>query len=156
PAVQKERAQFLQLLLANPNHFGTLSGSALKVVKALAEDTTYEELKCVGFNSDLNRLEGVVWVKRPEGYDGGLCTAGSHEYVSFFLSYDNGVTWLPQGTTSFPVYDVEGPHPLEYGVSVPIEPPHRLCSVRNLPLVRAILSWNVPPTGPTFYPVWGN
>ena len=54
-----------------------------------------------------------MWVKPPSGYGGGIGTKGSREYVSFFLSYDNGATWLPQGTTSFPVYDVPGPHPLE-------------------------------------------
>ena len=54
--------------------------------------------------------------------DGDICTSGSQEYVSFFLSYDNGVTWLPQGTVHFSVYDVTGPHPLEYAVRLPIQP----------------------------------
>src|SRR5215469_6000546 len=151
-----ERERFLPLLLSNPNYFGNLENSKLKAVQKIVANTSYEELKCIGFNPQLNRLEGVVWVKQSTGYDGGICTNGSREYVSFFLSYDNGATWLPQGTTSFPVYDVPGPHPLEYAVSIVIEPHHKFCFTPNLPLVRAILSWSVPPSGPGFVPVWGN
>ncbi len=151
-----ERKRFLPLLLSNPNYFGNLENSPLKPVKKIVANSSYEELKCLGFNPQLNRLEGVVWIKQTAGYDGGICTNGSLEYVSFFLSYDNGATWLPQGTTSFPVYDVPGHHPLEYAVSVVIQPERRFCFVNNLPLVRAILSWNTPPAGPTTIPVWGN
>ncbi|MGA2151130.1 MAG: hypothetical protein ABSG48_03075 [Geobacteraceae bacterium] len=151
-----ERNRFLLLLLSNPNYFGNLHDSTLKPVKKIIANSSYEELKCIGFNPQLNRLEGVVWIKHTTGYDGGICTNGSLEYVSFFLSYDNGATWLPQGTSSFPVYDVPGPHPLEYAVSVVIQPDRRFCFVNNLPLVKAILSWNVPPSGPSTVPVWGN
>jgi hypothetical protein len=151
-----ERKRFLPLLLSNPNYFGTLENSPFKPVKKIVSNSSYEELKCVGFNPQLNRLEGVVWIKQAGGYNGGICTNGSLEYVSFFLSYDNGATWLPQGTTSFPVYDVPGPHPLEYAVSLVIQPPKKWCLFNNLPLVRAILSWNAPPAGPNANPVWGN
>jgi hypothetical protein len=41
-------------------------------------------------------------------------------------------------------------------VSVVIEPQHKFCFTPNLALVRAILSWSVPPSGPGFVPVWGN
>ena len=156
PEFEFERERFLPLLLANPNYFGNLENSKLKPVKKIAANSSYEELKCVGFNPQLNRLEGVVWVKQNTGYNGGICTNGSVEYVSFYLSYDNGATWLSEGTTSFPVYDVPGPHPLEYAVSVVIQPDRKFCFVNNLPLVKAILSWNTPPTGPFYTPVWGN
>lgn len=116
---------------------------------------SYEELRCIGFNPQLNRL-GLVWIKQTSGYDGGICTNGSQEYVSFFLSYDNVATWLPQGTTSFPLYDIPGAKPLQYAVSVVIQPVTKFCSVNNLPLVKAILSWNVPPAGPFTIPIRGN
>lgn len=150
------RKQFLSLLLANPNHFKKPAGKSKGLVESFALDTTYEELKCVGFNPELSRLEGVVWIKQSSGFSGGICTNGSQEYVSFFLSYDDGATWLPQGIVNFTVYDVAGPHPLEYAVSLPIQPDKTLCFFPNLPLVRAILSWQVPPTGPAYSPVWGN
>ena len=151
-----ERGRFLPLLLANPNYFGNLQDSPFKPVKKIVANSSYEELKCIGFNPQLNLLEGVVWIKRNTGYNGGICTNGSLEYVSFFLSYDNGATWLSQGTTSFPVYDVPGPHPLEYAVSVAIQPDRKFCFENNLPLVRAILSWSTPPAGPNTVPVWGS
>jgi hypothetical protein len=151
-----ERKRFLPLLLSNPNYFGNLENSPFKPINKIVADISYEELKCIGFNPQLNLLEGVVWVKQSEGFDGGICTKGSLEYVSFYLSYDNGVTWLAQGTTSFPVFDVQGRHPLEYAVSLNINPERKFCSASNLPLVRGVLSWNIPPAGPTTPPVWGN
>jgi hypothetical protein len=154
--VEIERRRYLPLLLSNPNYYGNLADSPFKPVKKIVSNTSYEELKCVGFNPQLSRLEGVVWVKRDTGYDGGICTNGSLEYVSFYLSYDNGATWLAQGTTSFQVFDVTGPHPLEYAIDLTIEPIRTLCLRANLPLVRAVLSWSTPPLGPAIPPVWGN
>ena len=61
-----------------------------------------------------------------------------------------------RGPSIFEFYDVPGPHPLEYAVSLHIQPPQKLCFLPNLPLVRAILSWNTPPSGPAAHPVWGN
>src|SRR5271163_2401443 len=130
-----ERKRFLPLLLSNPNYFGNLQGSSFKPVKKIVANSSYEELKCVGFNPQLNQLEGVVWIKQPTGYDGGICTSGSLEYVSFFLSYDNGATWLAQGTVSFQVFDVPGAHPLEYAVNLFIQPDRKFCFINNLPLV---------------------
>jgi len=151
-----EREHFLPLLLSNPNYFGNLQDSKLKAVQKIVGNSTYEELKCIGYNPQQHRLEGVVWVKQPTGYGGGICSNGSLEYVSFYLSYDNGTTWLPQGTTSFPVYDVTVAHPLEYAVSIVIKPDEKFCFIDNLPLVRGILSWGTPPAGPSTIPVWGN
>jgi hypothetical protein len=153
---ETERTHFIPRLLSNPNYFGNLANSPFKVIKEIIANTSYEELKCVGFNPQLSRLEGVVWIKASSGYDGGICTSGSLEYVSFYLSYDDGATWLPQGTVSFQVFDISGPHPLEYAVDLAIQPDRRLCFEANLPLVRAVLSWATPPAGPTTQPVWGN
>lgn len=155
-AVEQERLLFRSLILQNPNFFGNLKGSSFKAVKSIASNTTYEELKCVGFHPQLNRLEAVVWVKQPSGYSGDICTAGSPEYVRFWLSFDDGATWQDQGMESFTAYDIPGTQPLEYAVSLAITPRRRLCFRENLPLVRAILSWNAPPTDPHTPPVWGN
>ena len=103
PLLPNERSKFLSLLLTNPNYFGNLIDSKQKPVQQIIGNTSYEELKCVGFNPELSRLEGVVWIKQPSGFDGGICTHGSLEYVSFYLSFDDGATWLPQGTVNFRV-----------------------------------------------------
>ena len=99
-AVPKERGQFRALLLANPNHFGNLA-SALKPVVSIQSDTTYEVIACVGYQPQAaGWLEAVVYVNQSSGYDGGLCSNGSQEYVRFYLSNDGGATWLDQGLTS--------------------------------------------------------
>ncbi len=154
--VERERTQFRALILQNPNYFGNLTASPLKAIKSMVANTTYEELKCVGFQPQLNRLEAVVWVKKDAGYSGDICSGGSPEYVRFWLSYDDGATWLDQGMESFTAYDIPGDQPLEYAVSLRISPRRRICFRENLPLVRAVLSWNVPPTDPNITPVWGN
>jgi hypothetical protein len=155
---EQARGQFRLLLLANPNYFGNLKGSTFKPISNISSDTAYEELGCVGFSLQLSRLEATVTIKQTSGYDGGLCTAGSQEYVRFYLSFDSGATWQDQGAVSFTVYDTPGAKPLAYGVALTVSVPEDFCFVANLPQVRAILSWNFepPPATPDFVPVWGN
>jgi hypothetical protein len=156
--VPLERADFAALILSNPNYFGNLSGSPFKSVIALSGNTSYEELKCVGYNPDRDLLKAVVWVKLPVGFLGDLCTAGSQEYVRFYVSFDNGATWQDQGVVSFTAHDEPGPKPLEYAVTLQPHSYFTWCFRELLPRVRAILSWNVPPppNTPNYMPVWGN
>jgi hypothetical protein len=162
PPYLRERAQFRALILANPNYFGNVPVSPFEPVLQIQSDTTYERLGCVGFQPQFNRLDAVVFVTRPVGYGGGICTAGTPEYVRFFLSSDNGATWLDQGLTSFQAHDIPGTSDtarLEYAVSLQISPSKRFCFFPpNLARVRAILSWNVPPPpgNPDFTPVFGD
>lgn len=153
-----ERERFRALLAANPNHFGNIKASSQAPVVSKSGDTAYEELKCVGYNPDLDLLKAVVWVKQSGGYLGGLCSLGSQEYVRFYISFDNGATWADQGVASFNAYDLPGSKPLEYAVT--LQPRHyqTWCFHEELPRVRAILSWNaIPPANtPNFVPVWGN
>ena len=150
----KERAHFKELLLAN--HFGTIEGSKLKQQVAPAGNTTYEQLMCVGYQPQLKRLDAVVHIKEASGYSGGICTAGSQEYVKFFISSDGGATWADQGTVSFTVWDVAGPKPLEFDATLYVDLDKECCKHENLVRVRAILSWEVPPGGPDDPIVWGN
>lgn len=152
------RLQARALRLANPNFFGTLTDSPFPPIVKISDDTSYEELACVGYHPQLERLEGVVYIKKPAGYNGGICTNGSQEYVRFFLSHDNGATWQDLGMTSFSAYDIPDNPRLECAVTLPIDPRRIFCFVENLPRVRAILSWNDPPTpgDPDFPVVWGN
>jgi hypothetical protein len=133
-----------------------LSKSAVKATG----NTTYEEIGCVGFQPDHNRLEAVIYVKQPTGYSGDICSSGSTEYVRFFLSFDGGGSWEDQGVTSFTVYDISqaSKNRLEYATTLNISPKKRFCIVHNFVLARAILSWNLePPAGDAgFVPPWGN
>jgi len=160
--VPKERTHFRALVVGNPNYFGNLASSPFPPVFAIKGNPTYEEIKCVGFHPQANRLDAVVFVKQGFGYGGGVCTSGSSEYVRFYLSFDNGATWVDQGVTSFTAYDVPtgvtGGRRLEFAASVASVPPRRWCTIPNIILARAILSWNhVPPANtPDYVPVWGD
>ncbi len=154
--LKNERAQFKALILGNPNYFGNLKESPYKPIKTIISNTFYEEIKCVGFNPQLNQLEAVVLIKRDSGYGGDICTSGSTEYVRFCISFDNGATWQDQGVASFKAYDIPGDKPLEYAVTLNINPEKMFCFTENLPKVRAILSWNFQPNDCSSTPVWGN
>ncbi|MCU0517421.1 MAG: hypothetical protein MUC60_11280 [Oscillatoria sp. Prado101] len=160
---QKERQQFKTLLLSNPNYFGNLLDSPYEAVTQITGNTTYEELTCIGFNPDKNLLEATIALKLPSGYGGGLCGAGSTEYVRFFLNYGSG--WEDAGVVGVNVHDIPNlldcagklNKPLTYTVTLKIAPKTNWCRKSVLPLVRAVLSWNaVPSTNPNQLPVWGN
>jgi hypothetical protein len=87
--VPQERTNFAALILGNPNYFGNLTDSSFEPVASIQGNTTYEELKCVGYNPDVDLLKAVIWVKLPIGFLGGLCSAGSQEYVRFYISADS-------------------------------------------------------------------
>src|SRR5690349_17996200 len=126
--------------------------------------TSWEELGCVGYNPELSLLEAMVTIKRSTGYSGGLCTAGSTEFVRFFVDYEDGAGWQDEGVATVQVHDISdvdpGPqHPLRYLVQLPLnaDPHRKRCATAVLPKVRAILSWNtLPPSDPNGTPVFGN
>lgn len=160
----KERASFDKLLLQNPNYFGNFPESGIEAVLPLSANTAYEELTCVGYNPDRDELEATVQIKLPTGYHGNLCSAGSTEYVRFFVDYGSG--FQDAGLASFNAHDIpnsidcaEKPtKPLTYVVTFPHDPNRAFCGKPVLPEVRAILSWNaIPPAGnPNWAQVWGN
>ena len=160
--VPRERGHFRALVVGNPNYFGNLPDSPFPPVVQLQGNTTYELLKCVGFHPQANRLDAVVFVNQSFGYGGDVCSGGSTEYVRFYLSLDHGATWLDQGVTNFTAYDVPrdatNGRRLEYAVSLPCKPPRKWCTIPNVVLIRAILSWQSvpPPDAPDHVPVWGN
>lgn len=158
----KERQAFKTLLLANPNYFGTLVKSPFTPVVPISGNTFYEELGCVGYHPQQELLEGVVYIYQPSGYGTDVCGPGTPEYVRFYLSFDNGASWVDQGMTSFQAYNIEegtaGAKRLEYAVTLKVDPARKRCTANHLIRVRAILSWNDPPAAnqPNWVPVWGN
>jgi hypothetical protein len=103
----------------------------------------------------------VINVKLNSGYSGGPCTAGSQEYVAFWVDWGTG--WEYAGTTSVTVHDfaslpAEG---LQYSVFLPVDLSSHRQPCDDGPKtakVRAVLSWDVPPSSTDPYaPVtWGN
>jgi len=142
---------------------GVNVGDAVAGLLGTSGDTTYEELDCVGLDFNRDAVVGVLKVKQPGGYLGGPCTAGSQEYVAFWVDWGDGKGWTYAGTASVSVHDfssipLDG---LEYSVYLPVDIVSHMqpCgSGAKTARVRAILSWETPPppSNPDYVPVWGN
>lgn len=162
--VTLSRRRFRSLIAANPNYFGSFPDLGFEAVEPKDGDKTYEELDCLSYSPERDRIEATVLVKRSSGYSGGPCTAGSFEHVRFYV--DHGSGWEDAGTAAVNVHDIPAgrdcsggaTHPLSYVCGVPLRPRRKWCSRPVLPMVRAILSWNLePPAGqPDWTPPWGD
>lgn len=161
-AVEEERREFKNLIIENPNYFGTITDDALAAeyqpVCPMGNNTKYEELICEGLYPEDNLLEAVIEVKLPFGYKGRLCDGGSKEYVAFYIDYGAGFVSVG-AVAEVNVHDmlfVNGGH-LFYAVCNPFIPEEYLkCDTPQVVKVRAILSWDAVPTGYNYVPVWGN
>ena len=165
--VPKERNQFLSLLAVNSNYFGNIQGSKLKSVKKIVSNTNYEEISCVGYNPYTAEMEATFNIKLSSGYSGELCSAGSREYVRFYLDFHDGLGFIDQGSVAINVHDIpagkdckgESIFPLSYVAKAKkVTAKFPLCTNPLLPTLRAILSWQVnpPANSPNWTPVWGS
>ncbi|MGA2262508.1 MAG: hypothetical protein ABSH28_13865 [Acidobacteriota bacterium] len=154
--VPAERTTFKNLILGNPNYFGTFTKFPGKVIKPFSGNTTFEELTCLGLNPGPASLEAVINIKQHSGYGTDACGPGTTEYVRFFVQ--DAIGWHDLGVSAVQVYDLAGPLPLSYSASVNFTEARKFCSTENILQVRAILSWEWEPTpgDPNFIPVWGN
>ncbi len=163
--VPHARSHVRSLLAANPNYFGTLPSVGLPAQEKVQGDTTFEGLTCVSFSPERDRLEATVEIRRSFGYSGDLCSPGSHEHVRFYVSYDEGGSWTDAGLASTSVHDIAAGTtcdgrkfpPLSYVCGVDLQPRRSWCAFPVLPLVRAILSWEIvpDPDTPDQVPIWG-
>jgi hypothetical protein len=154
-----------QTLLASMGTWKSLGldwSASIGDLLALDGDTSYEQIDCLGLDLTLPRLVATITIKQPAGYNGGLCTGGSTEYVAFWadLGPDCSLTYL--GTAPVSVHDI-GSIPaggLNYAAVLPVDLSgvQRSCDEPFLMRVRAVLSWAVPPstTDPDAVPYWGN
>ncbi len=124
-------------------------------------DTTFEQLKCVGLDARAGQLTAILSIKRGRGYAGGTSTTGSQEFVAFWVDWGSGFQY--EGTASVAVHDF-GELPAE-GVDLLVSLPVDLSqharaqvSAATTIKVRAVLSWDTPPsiTHPYAQVVWGN
>jgi len=165
--IQPERSNFLMMLAKNPNYFGNIPESKIKSNFKMIGNLSYEEISCIGYNPSTQILEATFNIKRSYGYSGNLCTAGSTEYVRFYINFHDGAGWKDQGVTAVNVHDIpadtdcnkKSTMPLTYTASLKKKTSkYSKCSQPVLPRVRAILSWNIEPPAdsPSWNPVWGN
>lgn len=124
-------------------------------------NTEYEQLTCVGLEPGVSCLAVIVTIKKGQGYSGGPTTAGSREFIAFWVDWGAGFQY--EGTTAVAVHDFGSlpPAGLEYKAYLPVDLRARAQvdgqETRKIK-VMAVLSWNIPPS--TIYPhapvVWGD
>jgi hypothetical protein len=160
--IEKERLEFKELLLENPNYFGTVLDPELAEAYSpeyeMQSNTNYEELRCVGLCPHVNLLEAVIEVKLPYGFMGDLCDLGTKEYVAFYVDYGSGFVSVG-APVALNVHDIAfvEEESIFYAVRKPFLPQdYWPCEDPQVVQVRAILSWEALPTGPNYPPVWGN
>jgi hypothetical protein len=125
--------------------------AAIAALGDTSADVSYEELECLGLDETLTeRLVATFRIKRPTGYSGDLCHAGSQEYVAFWADWDDQCKWTYLGTAAVNVHDIkeipkEG---LCYSaiLQVDLSCRRRPCDKPKIGRVRAVLSWAVPPS----------
>lgn len=135
--------------------------ASLKKFLSLKGNVSYEELYCVGLDYHKEALIASIRVKKPSGYSGNLCTKGSKEYVGFWIQSDADCTWQYLGTGFVNAFDIPIPgEGLAYSVVLPFDFSRyrNPCGKPSVLKVRAVLSWNVPPSTKdhTVVPYWGN
>jgi hypothetical protein len=134
----------------------------LKFYDQTKADVTYEELTCLGLDYNREWLVATVHLKRPAGYAGSLCQAGSSEHVAFWADWEDTCQWSYLGTVSVNVHDL-APLPeggLHYAAILPVDlaKVRRGCDQPRISRVRAVLSWSTLPstTDPDDLHTYGN
>jgi hypothetical protein len=137
-------------------------GSLIGALEKTKGNVTYEELNCLGLDYNREWLVGTFVVKKPSGYSGSLCSAGSKEYVTFWADWENTCEWTYVGTASVAVHDIMGmpADGLHYTAVMPVDlaSVRRPCREPRIARVRAVLSWGSAPStsDPEAIPYWGN
>ena len=154
-------------VLVNPKALNVDLATILKTlnpgVAVEGGNTDFEQVVCAGLNTATDTVGAVIWIKRPGGYGGNLCQAGTTEYVAFWADFDdNGTYETYLGMAAVQVHDItnipkEG---LFYSVILPSNFSAHLkaCVNPNVVRLRAVLSWSVPPStiDPNALNFWGN
>jgi len=160
------------LMSADTSMFTALAGEAAgldidlgDLIDALDTEggnVSYEELEDLGLDRSRRQLVASYRVKQQSGFSGGLCSAGSTEYVAFWADWGDECEWTYLGTEHVKAYDfAELPDGgLCYSAVLPVDLTGLLagCAEPRVARVRAVLSWQTPPstTDPNAIPVWGN
>lgn len=136
--------------------------SILDAIAQLNANVTYEQLECLGLDNNMSRVAATFRIKKPVGYSGDLCHAGSKEYIAFWADWDNKCNWIYLGTSVVNVHDISAvpANGLCYAAFLPVDLTKQLksCSQPKIVRLRAVLSWSIPPstTNPDALTYWGN
>ncbi len=154
--------ELLEAKIASWAELGLDWAAAAAAINDVDADTSFEELECLGLDNNVDRFVASFLVKRPSGYSGGLCQAGSTEYIAFWADWGGHGHYSYVGTAAVPVHDID-PLPkggLCYAAVLPVDltEHRRPCSEPRIVRIRAVLSWNVAPstTDPDALTTWGD
>lgn len=131
---------------------------ALNALIASKGNVSYEELGCVGLDYHNEALVATFTAKRNYGYGGNLCSAGSKEYVTFWMRDEStNCQWQKLGTQIVELHDIPNHTGLSYSAILPYDfSKFKMpCGTPRNIKIRAVLSWNVEPTE-LDTPYWGN
>lgn len=156
--LEMARQNIRALLLANPDYFGKITNTAFKAVLGIQQDVTYESIGFVHYSPALRQLQVTIHMCEENGYSDDNLMCGSKEYVRFYLSIDGGVSWTGQGLGSIDVANQRGRKPQQRTLRVDADLPLAESDQDPMPVLRTILSWNVPPPEdmPEWIPLWGD
>ncbi len=155
-------SQVLDSAIAQWEEVGLSWSETVQEFGKLSDDVTYEELNCLGLDYNREHLVATFVIKRPTGYSGNLCSAGSTEYVAFWVDWEDQCEWTYLDTVAVKVYDfAQIPNDgLHYAAILKVDPDkyRKSCKKPVISRIRAVLSWNTPPsTVDADEPVrWGN
>ena len=131
-------------------------------LEATSADVSYEQIESIGFDYNLEQFIASIRIKRPAGYSGDLCTAGSLEYISFWADWNNDCNWHYVGATTVNVHDINDipTGGLSYAAILPYDfnAIRKQCANPEVVKIRAVLSWNIAPssTDADKLEYWGN
>jgi hypothetical protein len=110
----------------------------------------------------MSRIAATFRIKKPVGYSGDLCHAGSKEYIAFWADWDNKCNWTYLGTSEVKVHDISSipAAGLCYAAFLPVDLTKQIkpCTQPRIVRLLAVLSWAVLPstTNPDALTYWGN
>lgn len=136
--------------------------AAIEALNKTKGNVSYEELDCLALDTTREWMVATFTIKRPSGYSGDLCSKGSLEHVAFWADWHDTCEWTYMGTVQVNVHDITKipPDGLHYAaiLKVKLDADRRPCNKTRPSRIRAVLSWNTPPstTDPDAVPYWGN
>lgn len=118
----------------------------------------FEEMSCVGYDPQRRQFAAPVKIKQIGGY-GGAPLPGSREYVLHCVADAAGVL-QPVGIDSVHLANALPGNTPTWQFAVITSANHNLQLIQPMNnqtrTARSILSWNMPPTGCNYQPIWGN
>jgi len=156
-ALYNKYAFCIQDSQATPNGFFVAAQECGAGVSSLGS-LFFEEMSCAGYDPQRRQFAAPVKIKQVFGF-GGAPIPGSREYVLHCVADTAGVL-QPVGTDSVHLSDALSGNVPTWQFAVITSATMNLQTIQPMNNqtrnARSILSWELPPTGCNYVPIWGN